>query len=310
MNCRTSLLRITILLLAGFACAENSPAEDLNIVPRPVSVKRLTGSFSLNGETRILALDREPRRIASLFQDFLLTYHGLDLKFAQVKPSGGNYIEFTQIESQDVPPEGYRLVVGTKAVQIVGHPAGLFYGMQTFTQLLPEEIKPSVVLPALEIIDHPRFPYRGTLLDVGRHFFSVTFIKKYLDLLAQYKINYFHWHLTDDQGWRIEIKKYPKLTEIGSLRNETVKEQHFDPFIGDGIPHGGFYTQDQIRDIVAYAQARFITIVPEIEMPGHSQAALAAYPELACTPGPFSVSTAWGVHTEVFCPKEETFRFL
>jgi hexosaminidase len=182
--------------------------------------------------------------------------------------------------------------------------------MQTLTQLLPVVANPPLLLPAVEITDYPRFRYRGMLLDVARHFYPVEFIKKQLDLMAQYKLNMFHWHLTDDQGWRIEIKRYPRLTQIGSRRKESIKLQFFSPYVGDGVPHGGHYTQEQIKDIVDYARARHITVIPEIELPGHAQAALASYPELACTPGPFEVSTIWGVHKDVFCPKEETFRFL
>jgi hexosaminidase len=182
--------------------------------------------------------------------------------------------------------------------------------MQTLTQLLPVRANPPLRVPALEITDHPRFRYRGMLLDVARHFLPVEYLKQFLDLMAQYKMNMFHWHLTDDQGWRIEIKRYPKLTEVGSHRRETIKLQFFSPYVGDGVPHGGYYTQEQIKEIVAYARARHITVVPEIEMPGHAVAALASYPELACTPGPFEVSTTWGVHQDVFCPKEETFQFL
>jgi hexosaminidase len=147
-------------------------------------------------------------------------------------------------------------------------------------------------------------------LDVGRHFFPVEFIKRYIDLMAMYKMNRFHWHLTEDQGWRIEIKKYPRLTEVGAFRRETILEKNFDPYVGDGERYGGFYTQDEVREIVAHAQTRYITVIPEIEMPGHSVAAIAAYPELACTDGPFDVSTIWGVHEDIYCPKEETFTFL
>jgi len=148
------------------------------------------------------------------------------------------------------------------------------------------------------------------MLDVSRHFFSVEEIKRTLDLMAFYKLNTFHWHLTDDQGWRIEIEQYPLLTDIGSFREETIVEKNFDPYIGDGIPHTGFYSQDDIREIVQYAQERYITVIPEIDMPGHMQAALAAYPELACTDGPFDVSTRWGVHKDIMCPSEVTFEFI
>ncbi|HKJ01954.1 MAG TPA: family 20 glycosylhydrolase [Longimicrobiales bacterium] len=162
----------------------------------------------------------------------------------------------------------------------------------------------------MDVADAPRFPYRGMHLDVARHFFGPDFVKRYIDQLARYKINRFHWHLTDDQGWRIEIKRYPRLTEVGARRAETMVEKNFEPFVGDSTPYGGFYTQDEIRDVVAYARERYVTIVPEIEMPGHSLAALAAHPGLACTPGPFEVGTRWGVYEDIYCPREETFEFL
>jgi len=288
----------------GRAIRENA------VVPRPVAIQQLTGTFTLDHQTRVTAQDPESRRIAGFFTDFLLKAYGLTLRPAAAGAKSGNSIVFTTAGSQDLPAEGYRLVFEPNRIRVVGRSAGLFYGMQTLTQLLPVEANPPLVLPAVELTDYPRFRYRGMLLDVGRHFFPVEFIKKYLDLMAQYKMNMFHWHLTDDQGWRIEIKRYPRLTEVGSRRRETIKRQFFDPYVGDGVPHGGYYTQEQIKEIVAYARERYITVIPEIEMPGHSVAALASYPELACTPGPFEVSTTWGVHQDVFCPKEGTFQFL
>ncbi|MCX7219503.1 MAG: family 20 glycosylhydrolase, partial [Burkholderiales bacterium] len=167
-----------------------------------------------------------------------------------------------------------------------------------------------LALTAVEIKDQPRFAWRGLHLDVGRHMYSVEFIKKLLDQMAIYKMNTFHWHLTEDQGWRIEIKHYPKLTQIGGYRKETIKDRNFNPYIGDGEPYGGFYTQEQIKDVVAYAQEKHIMVVPEIELPGHSLAAIAAYPELACTAGPFETGSKWGVIEDIFCPSEKTFSFL
>ena len=205
--------------------------------------------------------------------------------------------------------EGYRLTSGPSGVVIEAPgQAGLFYGLQTLRQLLHAGAPGTV--PTLRITDAPRFPYRGMHLDVARHFFSVEFVERYIDLLSRFKFNTFHWHLTDDQGWRIEITGYPRLTEIGSCRRETVLERNFDPYIGDSTRYCGFYTQDEIRRVVAYAAARQITVIPEIEMPGHAQAAIAAYPELACTAGPFEVSTMWGVDEDILCPSEATFAFL
>jgi hexosaminidase len=209
------------------------------------------------------------------------------------------------------PAESYRLRVTEAGVVVTApDPAGLFYGLQTLGQMIAQGADGSVTIPAVVIDDQPRFGYRGMHLDVGRHAFPVAFIKRYVDFLARYKFNTFHWHLTEDQGWRIEIERYPRLTDVGSCRAETMVEKNFDPYVGDGIPYCGFYSQDEVRDIVAYAADRFVTIVPEIEMPGHSLAALTAYPELACTPGPFEVGTRWGVFEDIYCPSEATFEFL
>jgi hexosaminidase len=299
------LTRLAFLLtLATVVHAENPATPHFNIVPLPVSVRPLPGTFTLNNQTRIVAVDQESRRIARLLNDFLLNNHGVHLTIETAVPKSGRYISFTHVGARNLPAEGYRLVVTPAEIRIVGQPPGLFYGMQTLTQLLPLGLKPSMALPAVDITDYPRFHYRGVLLDVGRHFFSVTFLKNFLDLIAQYKINRFQLHLTDDQGWRIEIKKYPRLTEIGPQSEDPSAEENFDPYVR------GYYTQEQIKDIVAYAQARFITVIPEIEMPGHSGAALAAYPELGCTPPPSDGNTGGEVHNDVFCPKEGTFSFL
>jgi len=248
----------------------------------------MAGTFLLNDQTRILATDRESRRIAGLFSDYLLSRRGLRLRVVGVSTPRGNVIVFDRNRSGTLPAEGYRLSVGPDRIRVSGQAAGLFYGMQTLTQLLPLQQQPAVELPGLEITDYPRFGYRGLLLDVGRHFFPVTYLKKLLDLAAQYKINRFHWHLTDSEGWRIQIRKYPRLA--GSQAGQADRAG----------AEGQYYTQAQIRDLVAYAQARFITVIPEIEMPGHSGAAVAAYPYLACPRG----------DAIVLCPTERTFAFV
>jgi hexosaminidase len=219
-------------------------------------------------------------------------------------------------------PEAYTLAVTPEGIDLTAAAgAGLFYGLQTLRQLLEDaagegrspvrHTAPAAQrVPGVTIVDRPRFPYRGMHLDVGRHFQPVAFVRKYIDLMGRYKLNRFHWHLTEDQGWRIEIRAFPRLTSVGGCRKETMVERNFSPYVGDGVPHCGFYTQDEIREVVRYAAERYVTIIPEIEMPGHSKAALAAYPELACTPGPFEVRTTWGVDEDVFCPSEETFSFL
>ncbi|MDN5422947.1 MAG: family 20 glycosylhydrolase, partial [Chryseobacterium sp.] len=205
--------------------------------------------------------------------------------------------------------EDYEINVAENFMSVIGKDdAGLFHGIQTMLQLIQNSKDGKI--PAVKIKDYPKFAWRGMHLDVCRHFFNVDEVKQYIDYLAMYKLNTFHWHLTDDQGWRIEIKKYPKLTEIGSKRKESMVGAYVDNTF-DGKPYGPyFYTQEQIRDVVKYAQQRHITVVPEIEMPGHALAALSAYPELACTKGPFESATKWGVFDDVFCPKEETFTFL
>lgn len=208
----------------------------------------------------------------------------------------------------DLHPEGYRLTVNQDGIVIqAGTAAGLFYGVQSFIQLAADVKQ----IPFVEIEDQPRFAYRGLHLDVGRHMFPVDFIKKYIDLMARFKFNRFHWHLTEDQGWRIEIKKYPKLQQLAAYRKETVVGHAGKSKTYDGERYGGYYTQEEIKEIVEYARKRHITIIPEIELPGHSQAALAAYPELGCTGGPYEVATTWGVFENVYCAgKEETFQFL
>ncbi|MBT8488411.1 MAG: beta-N-acetylhexosaminidase, partial [Gemmatimonadetes bacterium] len=210
-----------------------------------------------------------------------------------------------------------RLEVTRDGVTIVGADhAGVFYGLQTLSQFMPPEAETGAVadggveIPAVTIVDEPRFSYRGMHLDVARHFFGPDFVKRYIDVLARYKINRFHWHLTEDQGWRIEIDAYPRLTEVAAWRDQTQIGHGSEPFNGDGQRYGGYYTKDEIRDIVDYAESRFVTIIPEIEMPGHATAAIAAYPELSCHGEPVEVAMTWGVFEDIYCPTEETFEFL
>jgi hexosaminidase len=306
-----NILLIIFLSLASLAAFAQAP--DINIVPRPVSVKRTSGEFTLDKKTKIVATDDAGRRTAEMLNDLLQRNYGFKLVTTN-KPQKKNAIVFINaLPTTGVIPnaERYLLTVEPNFIRISGATSGMFYGLQTLMQMLPVEFRGDAKVPAAEISDQPRFPYRGMHLDVGRHFMSVSFLKKYIDLMAQYKFNYFHWHLTEDQGWRIEIKKYPRLTEIGSKRKESVKERNLTPYIGDGVPVEGFYTQEQIREVVAYAKARQITTIPEIELPGHSSAALAAYPELGCKENyEYKVQTTWGIFKEVYCPTEKTFRFL
>jgi hexosaminidase len=244
----------------------------------------------------------------------LKTATGFSLKTVTGKGS----VTFAVSVDPGLGDEGYILMTDKKGVTIEAKTArGAFYGMQSLLQLLPAEVFSPVTVsgvkwavPLVSIRDVPRYGYRGLMLDVGRHFMPIEFIKKFIDLLALHKQNQFHWHLTDDQGWRIEIKKYPLLTEIGSRRHETMKG-HYTEAKFDGLPYGGFYTQEQIRKVVRYAEERFVNVIPEIEMPGHALAALAAYPSLGNNPDRiYKVGTYWGVYEDVFMPREETLKFL
>jgi hexosaminidase len=286
-------------------------AQDFAIIPKPMEISNGSGSFTLDNSCTVQfdVSNVELMRIATFFSEYLANVYNINLD----KTSGEKTIQFKIISSSNLGKEGYLLKVGEKSIVIVAaKPAGLFYGMQTLKQMLPLETdNDKLEIPVTDIKDQPRFAWRGNMLDVSRHFFPVSFIKKYIDILAMYKINTFHWHLTEDQGWRIEIKKYPLLTEIGHWRDETMLGAFSNNPVYDGIGYGGFYTQDQAREIVRYAAERYITVVPEIEMPGHAVAALASYPNLGCTGGPYEVKKIWGVHSEVFCAgKEETFEFL
>jgi hexosaminidase len=305
-------IKFFILTIVAF-CFSFVNAQSVNIVPKPKSFT-FTRSlpFEFSQKTKIYASDETGRKTAGILNDLMLQNYGFKLEFVQKQPSKNVIL----IEPQTLPngernAESYTLNVTDKAIRINGTEIGQFYALQSLMQLLPVEFKGKTKVAGMEIIDEPRFKYRGMHLDVGRHFMPVTFVKKYIDLMSQYKFNYFHWHLTEDQGWRIEIKKYPKLTEIGSKRRETMLEKNFSPYVGDGIPVDGFYTQEQIKEVVAYAKARKVTTIPEIELPGHSSAALAAYPELGCKQNyNYSVQTTWGIFKEVYCPTETTFKFL
>lgn len=253
--------------------------------------------------------NNEVARIADFFNEYLSNSYGLKLK----SQGEGNSVQFKIISRLNLGKEGYLLKVSKTSIVITAsEPNGLFYGMQTLKQMLPIETETGTLKIAVaDIKDQPRFTWRGNMLDVGRHFFPVSFIKKYIDILAMYKINTFHWHLTEDQGWRIEIKKYPLLTEISHWRDETLVGHLRESKTFDGIGYGGFYTQEQAKEIVRYAAERYITVIPEIEMPGHSNAVLAAYPNLGCTGGPYNVAQIWGVNKNVYCAgKEETFAFI
>jgi hexosaminidase len=308
-----------LLFIVASFCLSNTivHAQDsdpnLGIIPAPVSVKKAPGNFILSQETVLLA-DTVNNKAVVFLTDYLQNTAMLKVSLKQnTGQSVNNSIVLTSAGTEGLPAEGYRLTITPNGVTIAAKGAGLFYGIQSLIQLMPLERAGVAKLPCAQIEDYPRFGYRGLMLDVCRHFFSVQFVKKYIDLIAAYKLNTFHWHLTDDQGWRIEIKKYPKLTEIGSRRDGTIIGNFHDrkPQQYDNTPVGGYYTQDEIRDVIKYAADRYVTVVPEIEMPGHAMAALASYPELGCEPGSgYKVQGTWGVFENVYCPTDQTFAFL
>lgn len=276
----------------------------------------------INAQTQIVLNndDEQLKTAVGFFTDLIEPSTGFKLGYTSNKDK--NVIVFT-LDPGMKNEEEYRIAVSSKIIDVRSKTAaGAFRAIQTLRQLLPAAVEQKQVtsavkwsIPAVVISDNPRFDYRGLHLDVCRHFFPTEFIKKYIDLLALFKFNTFHWHLTEDQGWRIEIKKYPKLTTVGQWRPETAvgRTTTDTPIMDrkyDGQPYQGFYTQDEIREVVKYAQDRFITIIPEIEMPGHALAALTAYPELGCTKGPYEVAKHWGVFNDVFCVQDTTFTFL
>ena len=276
------------------------------VVPLPQSIVMQKGEpFELNGDVQIFAGD-DLQQEAEFLQAYLNDITGINLSLASKREKKKTYIELA-VSPKVTTPEGYVLTIDKKGISIVGgSSAGVFYGIQT----LRKSISPSTLhLPPSTITDAPRFVWRGMHLDCSRHFFSTDFIKKFIDLLALHNMNRFHWHLTDDQGWRIEIKKWPKLISVGSQRTGTIIGTNSD--IDDGIPYGGYYSQEEAREIVAYAAARHITVIPEIDMPGHMLAALASYPELGCTGGPYQVGHYWGVYKDVLCvSNERVYQFV
>ncbi|MFT5085797.1 MAG: hexosaminidase [Candidatus Latescibacterota bacterium] len=269
----------------------------ISIIPQPAKLEAREGVFRLQ-EGACLGAIGEVGDVGIYAQQLLEEATGFSIP---LQDRGA--IELVVDEGADLPEEGYRLSVQTDGVRVeAAAQAGLFYGVQTLRQLLPAGAKAAgaIELPCVQIEDAPRFAWRGLHLDVCRHFFGIDFIKRYLDWMAQYKYNVFHWHLTEDQGWRLAVPKYPKLADISAWRTEK-----------DGTRHGGFYTREQVSEVVEYARRLHIAVVPEIELPGHAQAAVAAYPEYACASGPFAVVNEWGVFDEVFCAgNDATFSFL
>ena len=300
----------------GAVASENK----LSLIPVPLDVSTGKGHFVLTDKTILLnraGTAAEP--ILNQFHQVLKQVYSISVTIQSTGESGPDLSVIEWVLDPDdsfLGDEGYRLDAGPRKIRITaGSGAGFFYGTMTLRQLIPPDRRGKIRIPAVKIADKPRFKWRGMHLDVCRHFFPVVFIKKYLDILAMHKMNVFHWHLTEDQGWRIEIRQYPKLTEIGAWRVDR-EHQHWNertpPEPGEKATYGGFYTQDEVKEIVQYAAERFITVVPEIEMPGHAVAALASYPELSCTGGPFTVmpGSYWPIN-DIYCAgKERTFEFL
>ena len=284
---------------------------DYNVVPLPQEIKMEQGAgFELNGTTVITYNSKTMKRNAELLAEYIKESTGLELKVKKSKKALKNAINLA-IDNTIEENEGYRLSVTKEDIEIAAlSPAGAFYGIQTLRKSLPTATAQKVDMPAVTITDYPRFAYRGAHLDVSRHFFTTDSIKRFIDMLAMHNMNRFHWHLTDDQGWRIEIKKYPKLTTVAAERDETVIGRNSGEY--DGKHYGPFfYTQEECREIIAYAAERHITVIPEIDLPGHMQAALAAYPEYGCTGGPYEVWKMWGVSDNVLCAgNDATLKFI
>jgi hexosaminidase len=321
-----------ILLFISFSAGAQ---KSIDIIPRPVTYKGGNGYFNLSKKTVIAVGDEGDRKAADFFNDYLQQIYGFKLDVD--KQEGSNYIQLvTRKFIQKPEKETYTLTVNKNGVRIEGDSyASTFYGIQTLIQLLPVDYidhdrliaDPKLVIPFTTVYDYPRLSYRGMHLDVSRHFFPVSFVKRYIDYIALHKMNYFHWHLTDDQGWRIEIRKYPNLIQTGSWRDGTIVGR-YPGSSNDNIRYGGYYTQDEVRDVIRYAADRHITVIPEIEMPGHASAAIAAYPFLSCFPEQEThipshpseasklkkgkkVQETWGVFEDVFCAgNDSTFAFL
>lgn len=325
-------MRLTIISFLVLFITTTSLAQ-VNIIPQPVSVKqpKIAANFVLSSATQLVLEGSNLEKTSAFLNEYLQKFYPIKLKIVK-KATGNNVIRLNYERLDNALPGAYNLTVNNKGVYIAGdNEEGVFYGIQTLIQLLPpadKSIKPpfSLKVPYVSVDDAPRFGYRGMHLDVCRHFFPVSFVKQYIDYLALHKLNYFHWHLTDDQGWRIEIKKYPELTTVGGYRNGTIIGR-FPGKGNDGIRYGGYYTQEEVKEIVKYAGDRYITVIPEIEMPGHASAAIAAYPELSCFPNESTrwprqcawsgdstgkqVQQTWGVFDDVFCAgKDNTFKFL
>jgi len=309
---------ISALLVGAMVALNTAHAAAPAIIPAPAKLETREGVFKLSEKTRICT-DKASRASGDYLAEQLRTATGYPVKVLDGKPGADDILITAEEAKAALGDEGYELTVSPKGAVIrAPQQAGAFYGVQSLLQLLPPQVysrskATGVVweMPAVQIEDQPRFQWRGMMSDVGRHYYPVADLKQMIDVMALHKLNRFHWHLTEDQGWRIEIQKYPKLTEIGAWRSSTPPYGNRDS--DDGKRYGGFYTQAEVKEVVAYATARHITVIPEIEMPGHAAAAIASYPELGNTDIPNykpEVKIRWGVHYYIFAPKEETFKFI
>lgn len=311
---KKSLWLVVCCLWFGYSFSQSK----VSIIPQPNSVTVNTGTFTISSATTIAVLNEELQADANYLKAELEKQFQILLPIVKkFNPGNKNQIVLhtpnAKADTSGLPNfEGYQLTIESTGIYIQGYGPGVFYGIQTLIQACGDVKNQALTAPCVKIVDRPVYTWRGMHLDCSRHFFSKAEIKQYLDYLARYKFNVFHWHLCDDQGWRIEIKKYPLLTSVGSIRKETVIGKNTDPNPKyDGKPYDGYYTQDDIKEIIAYAEQRHISIVPEIEMPGHSLAALSAYPQYSCTGGPFTPATIWGVFEDVYCAgNDSTFVFL
>jgi len=312
-----------ILTITGCSKKEVNMPEKYSVIPKPAELVMARGSFVIDAKTELTVSPLNDQTVlpADFLAGMLRKSASVPMPVKEDAGEGRNRIIMIIDTTASEKSEGYTLSVTNRNIVLKSpSAAGLFRGVQTIRQMLPPEVETegglageaAATVPGCYIEDAPRFSYRGMHLDVSRHFFTVEEVKRYLDIMALHKFNVFHWHLTDDQGWRIEIKKYPELTTVGSQRSETlVGHGGRPPFTFDGTPHGGYYTHEQVKEIVKYASDRFITVIPEIEMPGHAVAALASYPWLSCTGKRLDVQTRWGVFDDVFCAGKDTvFAFL
>lgn len=307
---RTTILSFFMLLAAAVSAQGSKPAP-LSIIPEPVEVKQSEGQFTISRATRIYASDKEAEKSAKYFIDYFNRHFGYELAMAK-KDTGDDIIVLSHEKNKEISG-GYTLKVSPEKIVIKGNDGpGVFYGMQTLIQLLPTRAGILPIIGAVEIKDYPRFEYRGMHMDVVRHFFPVEYVKKYIDYLAMHKMNYFHWHLTDDQAWRLEMKSHPELTQEGSTREGEILGLY--PGTYKARPYGGYYTREQALEVVKYAADRYITVIPEIDIPGHCMAVLAVHPEFSTEPDKeHKTAQTWGIYNKfnnVLAPKPEVFAFL